>query len=593
MSTNGSFGQDEEHDAADLVRSVALSSARLWEEVFERLRGLERVQQELRETIARLEALPPVERAGPALGSGPRALESGLLSDTGEVPPLGTSRTADARTDLFGPGPSSAGGPIDAVDLLVGGAPSAPPPSTSLGPIAHDGFGYGADQGEPDDAPFPFPPADHTTADLLSGGADPDGGSMPSFIGWGAPDDAPAATGWTATPFGAEEQPSTRLPYDETFTSADVVGPPTERVPAPFEAPDQDADPEVGLPGTGWADIAQLADQVAGAEEIPATWGRHAAPPGFTVGSGEVPPPPPPSAFSAPDEWGASQEDAAADPAPPAPPPGFFPASAAAPPPPPGFAAADAPPPPPGFAAADAPPPPPGFAAAEAPGPPPGFSVSRDITTFGFGGNGTSAPPPPPGFGPSVDAPPPPPGFGPSVDAPPPPPGFGPSVDAPPLFPGFAPPGEPVPPPQGFSMEAAPAPADSDQFLLPGHISGAVADDAMDVVALGDLTEPPPPPPGFTGNGHGDAPPPPPPGFGVSAARTEGAPPPPPGFNVGLSGPRPPAPPSGFSPEDFSGDNALGGNVAQAQTPEGGSEQESTPPPITPDFFARAGRRRR
>jgi len=89
-------------------------------------------------------------------------------------------------------------------------------------------------------------------------------------------------------------------------------------------------------------------------------------------------------------------------------------------------------------------------------------------------------------------------------------------------------------------------------------------------------------------------------------------PPPPPGFGTDISGPPtstasdafaslgdlpqgPPAQP-GFSPGDFQGADAIGGASMPpaAQPMEGASMKEGAipAPPITPDFFARAGRRR-
>ncbi|MGH9088145.1 MAG: hypothetical protein ACRDYZ_08540, partial [Acidimicrobiales bacterium] len=80
--------------------------------------------------------------------------------------------------------------------------------------------------------------------------------------------------------------------------------------------------------------------------------------------------------------------------------------------------------------------------------------------------------------------------------------------------------------------------------------------------SFGDVPSPPaPPPPGFATTGHVDAPPAAPAGF--DSFEDVGAPPP---------------PPAGF---------------ATAPTPTvAGGEHDVEEVPITPDFFARAGRRR-
>ena len=286
---------------------------------------------------------------------------------------------------------------------------------------------------------------------------------------------------------------------------------------------------------------------------------------------------------------------------PPPPPPGFGPPTGPAP------SAVDLltgeamlPPPPAGFAP---PPPPPGF------GPPPGPRAEVGLDTapeplfyvpplMEEGGPADAAlpPPPPPGFGPSADTtlpPPPPPGFsaadlsGPGAIggtplAPPPPPGFGPPSDEAPsgtnpvdsllameLGQSEAPP--PPPPPPGFS---------ASDF-------GGVDEPPGDLG--GPPPPPPPPPPGFAFDAAPDAPlgapPPPPPGFAFDAPLDAPAPPPPP----------PPPPPSGFSPSDFSGSDALGGKVEVPPPPPGGmgsSDAAPSVPLITPDFFARAARKR-
>ena len=59
MTTQNPQGSHSDNETADLVRSVALSSARLWEEVLERLVRVERSQVEITQTLSRLQAALP------------------------------------------------------------------------------------------------------------------------------------------------------------------------------------------------------------------------------------------------------------------------------------------------------------------------------------------------------------------------------------------------------------------------------------------------------------------------------------------------------------------------------------------------------
>ncbi|MGC8472154.1 MAG: hypothetical protein ACP5PM_07675, partial [Acidimicrobiales bacterium] len=68
MTMHSSYGDDYGQDeTSDVVRSLALSSAKLWEELFARLRRLEVAQLELRDLVEKIEvALPAaLEAAGP------------------------------------------------------------------------------------------------------------------------------------------------------------------------------------------------------------------------------------------------------------------------------------------------------------------------------------------------------------------------------------------------------------------------------------------------------------------------------------------------------------------------------------------------
>jgi len=269
--------------------------------------------------------------------------------------------------------------------------------------------------------------------------------------------------------------------------------------------------------------------------------------------------------------FGGAESDATSDlPAhiaetpPPPPPPSVWLEPPAASPPPNGFSSVPPPPPPPvGFA--PAPPAPNGFSSVPPPPPPPvGFAPAPPAPN-GF----SSVPPPPPppvGFPP---APPAPNGFS-SVPPPPPPPvGFAPAPPAPNGFSSVPP---PPPPPVGF----APAPPAPNGFS--------------------SVPPPPPPPVGFAPappapNGFSSVPPPPPAGFGITS------PVPPAGSatasSIGqyVTGAPVVSGPGGTSvgPGTDAGGATEGTELSDAASAESGP---APPPPITPDFFARAGRRR-
>ena len=581
MSTHGSYGHDEQHDVSDLVRSMALSSARLWEEVFERLRRLEVAQGELRDMLGRLEnALPPGSAPIAAVGPASPALGLGSWEGVTGQDPGGPAH--DAETDLFS-GPATS---MDAVDLLVGGVDGAS--ARSMAPFADDVVAGRQAPGEDTPVRFPFPPADDATADLLSGGADPYGSPTPARTGW-APEPPPPPGTWVPVPASVNGDDAA-LQEDAVFAAADggagaVAHTPHEEPSAPpWDVPPYS--PSEGSEETATAvrfgrhaaaapSASQADDDLRTIEPMPFELpGRISgaiaddAADVLAIGEGNVPPPPPGFTIIGADQpapplaFEANEPESGLAPPPP-PPPGFgFAAepTESPPPPPPGFGihaleTGLTAPPPPGF---EPPPPPPGFRFAAEPAgapptPPPGFEPPPPPPPgFGFGPDTADQPPPPPtGFGSAAEPtdappPPPPPGFGFSLeptDAPPPPPppgfGFGPdTADQPP--PGF-----------GFSLE----PAD----------------------------QPPPPPPGFE---------PPPPGAGLGASPDHDADAPP-GFRIQAAA-VPPNGPAGFSPGDFGADGPFGsGRHDREQAHQQGSDEDETPPPITPDFFARAGRRRR
>ena len=235
----------------------------------------------------------------------------------------------------------------------------------------------------------------------------------------------------------------------------------------------------------------------------------------------------------------------------------------------------------------------------------PGAAASAGVADLSGGLHGIfTADPPPPPIAFTVDPPPPPIAF--TVD-PPPPPG--------PLPRGFRTDVPPPPPPPGFTLVMHPAPAPPVGFTgdfappPPAGLTGNVAPPPPPFGFTGDVAPPPPPPLGFTGD---VSPPPPPLGFTTDVAT------PPPGDLLGSGAETPPPPPPGFvvvgrrelhaSATSGSTDVGVGqterGRHSTAPTPEplqttgAGSdgtltEDDDPPPPmITPDFFARAGRRR-
>ncbi|MHB1583625.1 MAG: hypothetical protein ACYC0E_07750, partial [Acidimicrobiales bacterium] len=214
MNTGNRTSFQRDDDTADLVRSVALSSARLWEEVLERLTKLEESQAELVQTVSRLQddyalgtggsgrpmAIGPAQpvdavalltgqpadvpgaHVRPASDRGfgsPAAYEDVevrvIPSQPSEAEPFLWSRTdpqADA-TPAGSPPPPPAGFAPDAVPV-AGGAdfgfapPPPPPPPAGFAPDAVPVAG-GADFGF---APPPPPAGFAPGADPVAAGAD-------------------------------------------------------------------------------------------------------------------------------------------------------------------------------------------------------------------------------------------------------------------------------------------------------------------------------------------------------------------------------------------------------------------------------------
>ncbi|HUZ10037.1 MAG TPA: hypothetical protein VMU76_07710 [Acidimicrobiales bacterium] len=623
MTTQNPHGSHPDNDTADLVRSVALSSARLWEEVLERLVRVERSQVELTQTLSRLQAaLPSATSTTSAPGlSGPSARTLGLPAAPPPSPPPPVGAAVGAiEVDGVEVGNYQANGGSRALSALGAAGPDAV--ASTPGPQDTEGSQLGepvlATPSEPvsDDlgtdilAPPPPPPG------FASGGDVPPPPPPPGFSAGTEPEIAGGeflAQGPSELPepqrgrrFGlrrkarkdsAPVDQTTQVPVDSILAAAgegaqpektsaaaslagtagaggtatlEEVSVPQAPAPAPAPAPGS-ASVETDT-GTGAAEPLGL--HALSMTAPPEPWGIQPEPtneggaPSPTSPAAWAPAPPPPEPA-----WAAAPPPP--DPAWAAAPPPPDPAWAAAPPPPDPAWAAAPPPPDPAWAAAAAPQPPPppvvtvvpsAPAAPAVPAAPAGFSL-EDLQGEGAIGASPSAPPPSP-IAPSRPVEP----VAPAVPAAPA--GFsledlqgegaiGASPSAPP---------PPPPPPPGFS-----APSGGAESL---GLDPAPDRDERQMPPAGweSITPPPPPPP----------PPPPMPEGGSQA--------PPLGFEpTEVTGrPTAPPPPAGFSAADFSGHDAIGGSAEPPPAPSpatlmGGQVPE---PPITPDFFARSGRKR-
>ncbi|MGH8981616.1 MAG: hypothetical protein ACRDWE_11485 [Acidimicrobiales bacterium] len=141
MSSGNSYGDYEQDETSVLARSLALSTARLWEELFERLDRLERAHLELRTLVSRLgQALPEgyddlqsalvdVARAAPGgLADPVRARPEPRRLSTGGRPAL--SRTRDGATTVppvWSPAPLTPRRASRGVSPLAADVPPPPP----------------------------------------------------------------------------------------------------------------------------------------------------------------------------------------------------------------------------------------------------------------------------------------------------------------------------------------------------------------------------------------------------------------------------------------------------------------------------------
>ncbi len=572
------------NDTDDLVRSVALSSAKLWEEVLERLVRVEQMQGELARTVAQLRAELPSGPQAAAVGPGTPALAP-PPPPPGFVVPSDAAIPRETGIDAAPPPPPGMTAMVVGASAgLIGGAPE---PLSYLPPEPSSGIWAVGTTPEADFAPPPPPPPGFASTAAAEGET------------LGSPIPPPPPPGFSASPGAETIVPppppgfAAGAPTAEGTFAVPIAPPPPPAYSAGGDAPRSLNGAHAAPPPPP---LTFSPETVVG-EDV---FGAHAAPPSpppvFSTAAiaGEdaftVPPAPAPLGLSTKDmdldeQWQAPLPPLPGSPAPEwpgdnlvwppaAPPPDLAPTESLngrVDPGSPGPSvlssasfvadrgdAAPVPAAPAGFDPADLT----GDFAIGAPTAPAlqpnGFSPQELI---GEQGLGTPPPPAPHGFSPQeligeqgLGTPPPPVphGFSPQelvgeqgLGNPPPPvpPGFSPSD----LGGAFLPEDPPSPPPAAFA--------------------GPMATHEFDVGFDTSTSAPSTPPPGFDAAGEtGDAPPP-----LVASAQ------------------------SAFLPSDFVGNDALGGASAP---PAKAAATKSTgtndlPPLITPDFFARAGRRKR
>ena len=241
MTMHGPYGDDYgQDDTADLFRSLALASARLWEELFQRLGRLERAQSELHELFSKIEmalplalgtdglepgargggpALPPAT-SGPLFGATATSEPSALswLTDpaNASAPTSGTEGIDDLAFNWHVHEPEDSPSPASAPPQMLNGlgadpsldsGPPPPPPGFFAGPAPVSDLQFESAQGdaasEPPPPPFGFevhdaPPAPPSSADFGFGTAAPPPPPPPPPVGFhvdsalGAPPPPPA-----------------------------------------------------------------------------------------------------------------------------------------------------------------------------------------------------------------------------------------------------------------------------------------------------------------------------------------------------------------------------------------------------------------
>ncbi|HLG68745.1 MAG TPA: hypothetical protein VKV36_12865 [Acidimicrobiales bacterium] len=644
MTRHTPHGSDRSDDTADLVRSVALSSARLWEEVLDRLERVEVSQRELAAQFAQFQSELPSGPRQPTLGAGTaRALGAGASTPEGGGPAPGERRPViESGPEVIPPVPSGVGArwrspePAGSFDALGdGGDDVIPPPAGGQQRWAND-VAPGRDA-----APAPAPPGPASALGDATPGALATGGEPAA--GEGAREGAPVASAL----LGTHDAPDMSIEWHPGGFAAPPPPPEGFAVAGPGAGP-LAPPPPPPPPPPGFSSSAPP-PPASPVEFVAASPGGDVLPPppppeGFAVAGPATdllappPPPPPPAGFGPPPPPPAPIESAATNPGggvlPPPPPPGFafgepgpeaatavtqpVPAEPALPHPPPLFFDEEV------ERSLIPPPPPPSPPARTEPGGEPGW----DWPAPGGVPAATSIPPPPPPPSPHL-APPPPPVAPVEVGAQPTEESSG-DVRAGGVY-------TPPPAPPGFSLDdlsgdtaiGAPSPPPP---VAPVEVGAHPTEESWGDVRAGGVYTPPPAPPGFSLDDlSGDTaigapspppppPPPPPPGFAVdpaagealagpgSAPQVTGTPAPGapvdsmlldstgPSLGITPTGGRAMAAstPPGFSVEDFSGAGAIGGTSVPSPGQEvDAGTSEAEPPTITPDFFARASRRRR
>ncbi len=336
---SGSYGPD---DSTDLVRSVALSSVRLWEEVLERLARVELAQAELTRSLARLQAELPT-------GAGAASLGPGIAAPLAPPPPgLDTPPpphfvAPPPPPQGFGavppppPPPGFQSWPVDAVAVANDDVTAPPPPPPpGFGPLDTGPLGaVHAAAGFPGDHPVEVPPV---------AGEELATGPVPVWSDSSPPPPSDATAGPTPVDAGAIPPPPSGFQAD--FPVEPPPPPPGFQDGLPVEPPPPPPPPP------GFDPLPSAGDDLS---TVPAGFS-----PSDLSGLGAIGEPPPPPGFATTAEPSAVPSAPPPGP-PPSAPPGFSvaelsgsdaigapegmstPEGAGAPPPPPGFSAAAAP----------------------------------------------------------------------------------------------------------------------------------------------------------------------------------------------------------------------------------------------------------
>jgi hypothetical protein len=201
MTTQNPHGSSD-NETADLVRSVAISSARLWEEVLERLVRVERTQAELTQTLARLQAALPAGSVAPELA--------------------GTATPALGSASPLPPPPIGAAPAIDVDGLEIPSVSTY----TDVSSATFETTGYSVDTGSEHVAAGSVPPAPFATVDDYPGYGAGVAAPDPAFADAAfAPVDAahaPFPADPAAPHLGDVQTPSVPVP----ITTGEVLPPP-------------------------------------------------------------------------------------------------------------------------------------------------------------------------------------------------------------------------------------------------------------------------------------------------------------------------------------------------------------------------------